>query len=75
MADPYCARLRRSFLDAGPADVVDGATYCCIEGPQFSTRAESRLYRAWGLDIIGMTAVPEPRWPVRQGSATPRWRW
>ena len=35
------------------------ATYICIEGPRFSTKAESRLYRQWGLDIIGMTAMPE----------------
>jgi 5'-methylthioadenosine phosphorylase len=59
MADPYCARLRHDLLAAGRDATVDGATYCCIEGPQFSTRAESRLYRTWGLDIIGMTAVPE----------------
>jgi 5'-methylthioadenosine phosphorylase len=59
MADPYCASLRHGLLAAGRDAVVDGATYCCIEGPQFSTRAESLLYRAWGLDIIGMTAVPE----------------
>jgi 5'-methylthioadenosine phosphorylase len=59
MADPYCTRLRHDLLAAGRDATVDGATYCCIEGPQFSTRAESRLYRTWGLDIIGMTAVPE----------------
>jgi 5'-methylthioadenosine phosphorylase len=63
MADPFCARLRGDLLGAaktaGHDGVIDGAAYCCIEGPQFSTRAESRLYRAWGLDIIGMTAVPE----------------
>ncbi|GAA2501633.1 S-methyl-5'-thioadenosine phosphorylase [Winogradskya humida] len=56
MADPYCSRLRKDLLSTG---VTDGATYCCIEGPQFSTRAESNLYRSWGLDLIGMTAVPE----------------
>jgi 5'-methylthioadenosine phosphorylase len=59
MADPYCNRLRRTLLAAGRDGVAAGATYCCIEGPQFSTRAESLLYRAWGLDVIGMTAVPE----------------
>ncbi|WP_305787021.1 S-methyl-5'-thioadenosine phosphorylase [Symbioplanes lichenis] len=59
MAEPYCGRLRKVLLTAGPDGTVDGATYCCIEGPQFSTRAESRLYRSWGLDVIGMTAVPE----------------
>jgi 5'-methylthioadenosine phosphorylase len=63
MADPFCRRLREHLVaaakSAGHDDVIDGATYCCIEGPQFSTRAESHLYRSWGLDIIGMTAVPE----------------
>ena len=58
MAEPYCDRLRQGLLAAGPG-LHPGATYCCIEGPQFSTKAESRLYRAWGLDVIGMTAVPE----------------
>ncbi|AGL15334.1 S-methyl-5'-thioadenosine phosphorylase [Actinoplanes sp. N902-109] len=62
MADPFCERLRADLGTAGKTagyDLADGATYCCIEGPQFSTRAESHLYRSWGLDIIGMTAVPE----------------
>jgi 5'-methylthioadenosine phosphorylase len=62
LADPICPRLRGRIRDAarGVDGVVhDRATYCCIEGPQFSTRAESHLYRAWGMDIIGMTAVPE----------------
>ncbi len=64
MADPFC----RSFQDgiAAAATAVDanmhrGGTYVCIEGPQFSTRAESRLYRSWQADIIGMTAMPEAR--------------
>jgi 5'-methylthioadenosine phosphorylase len=38
-----------------------GGTYLCIEGPQFSTLAESNLYRSWGLDVVGMTAMPEAR--------------
>lgn len=38
-----------------------GGTYVCIEGPQFSTRAESNLYRSWGVDVIGMTNLPEAR--------------
>ena len=64
LADPVCPRL--SDLVAGAAaaagaDVARGATYVAIEGPQFSTRAESRLYRGWGCDIIGMTAMPEAR--------------
>jgi 5'-methylthioadenosine phosphorylase len=64
LADPVCPRL--SDLVAGAAasagaDVARGATYVAIEGPQFSTRAESRLYRQWGCDIIGMTGMPEAR--------------
>lgn len=63
-ADPVCPRL--SDLVAGAAaaagaEVARGATYVAIEGPQFSTRAESRLYRQWGCDIIGMTGMPEAR--------------
>lgn len=64
-ADPYCGRLRPILADA--ANLVTGThvhpsgTYVCIEGPQFSTRAESELYRSWGMDIIGMTAVPEAK--------------
>jgi 5'-methylthioadenosine phosphorylase len=42
-------------------DVLRGGTYVCIEGPQFSTRAESNLYRSWGASVIGMTAMPEAR--------------
>ncbi len=64
-ADPYCERLRRSVVDAarqaGHTAVHDGGTYCCMEGPQFSTRAESELHRRWGMDLIGMTALPEAK--------------
>ena len=64
MADPVCPRL--SALAAGAAEtagaqVTRGGCYVAIEGPQFSTRAESRLYRAWGGDVIGMTGMPEAR--------------
>jgi 5'-methylthioadenosine phosphorylase len=64
MAEPFCARLRASLGEAAalanhPAR-GDG-TYVCIEGPQFSTRAESHLYRSWGASVIGMTAMPEAR--------------
>lgn len=63
LADPFCVRLREGLLAAARtvegAVVHDGATYCCIEGPQFSTRAESELYRSWGMGLVGMTAVPE----------------
>jgi len=62
MADPVCPRLSALVREAGAsADVGDGATYLAMEGPQFSTRAESRLYRSWGCDVIGMTAMPEAR--------------
>ncbi|MEQ1688782.1 MAG: S-methyl-5'-thioadenosine phosphorylase [Sphingopyxis sp.] len=64
LADPVCPRLRAGLtLAAGQeeAKVHDGGCYVAIEGPQFSTRAESKLYRKWGGDVIGMTAMPEAR--------------
>jgi 5'-methylthioadenosine phosphorylase len=64
MADPFCGAFRRQVAHQarGAQEMVqDGGTYICIEGPQFSTRAESELYRQWGADIIGMTAMPEAR--------------
>jgi 5'-methylthioadenosine phosphorylase len=64
LADPVCDDLRRSLAAAartGGGTVHDGGTYLCIEGPQFSTRAESNLYRAWGVDVISMTAMQEAR--------------
>ena len=60
--DPVCLSLREYLLAAAAqteATVHDGGTYVCMEGPAFSTRAESNLYRQWGVDIIGMTACPE----------------
>ncbi len=61
-ASPFCDRLRplavQAARSAGATTHQDGV-YCCVEGPQFSTRAESELYRAWGADVIGMTAAPE----------------
>jgi 5'-methylthioadenosine phosphorylase len=63
-ADPFCAPLSRllaiSAREAG-AEVHEGGTYVCMEGPQFSTRAESHLYRTWGGDIIGMTNLQEAK--------------
>ena len=62
MAEPYCERLSRRLLDsadATDADVVDGGTHVCIEGPQFSTTVESEFYRDRNFDTIGMTTVPE----------------
>lgn len=64
MADPVCPRLSRLAADAARstgAEVHDGGTYLAMEGPQFSTRAESHLYRSWGCDVIGMTAMPEAK--------------
>lgn len=64
MADPVCSVLsdclREASIGSGRT-VHSGGTYVCIEGPQFSTRAESHLYRKWGADIIGMTAMPEAK--------------
>lgn len=64
MADPVCPVLSdvlcRSSESAG-AVVHKGGTYICIEGPQFSTRGESEIYRKWGVDIIGMTNMPEAK--------------
>ena len=62
MADPFCGRLADRIADragATDADLVAGGTHVTIEGPQFSTRAESAFYRDRGYDIIGMTTVPE----------------
>jgi 5'-methylthioadenosine phosphorylase len=62
MAQPYCRRLSDRLLEAADAtdtEVVDGGTYVCIEGPQFSTKAESAFYRDREFDVIGMTTVPE----------------
>jgi 5'-methylthioadenosine phosphorylase len=64
LADPFAAGVRRALLDAARAvglDVKDGGTYLCMEGPQFSTRAESLLWKAAGCSIIGMTNFTEAR--------------
>jgi 5'-methylthioadenosine phosphorylase len=63
-SDPVCARLSEALAVASEASGVRvhrGGTYVCIEGPQFSTRAESLLYRSWGVSVIGMTALPEAK--------------
>ena len=63
-ADPVCAVVAQALQQAAGttgATVHVGGTYLCIEGPQFSTRAESRLYRQWGVDVIGMTNMPEAK--------------
>ncbi|MFV1950708.1 MAG: S-methyl-5'-thioadenosine phosphorylase [Nitrospinota bacterium] len=63
-ADPICQELSKIVFKAGKdvgASIHKGGTYLCIEGPQFSTRAESDIYRQWGVDIIGMTNVTEAK--------------
>jgi 5'-methylthioadenosine phosphorylase len=62
VASPFCAELRRVLIKAGTAvgvTVHGEGTYICIEGPRFSTKAESKLFRDWSADIIGMTLYPE----------------
>ena len=64
LADPICNRLSAVMADAAEAvgaTVHRGGTYLCMEGPQFSTRAESNVYRQWGVDVIGMTNLQEAR--------------
>jgi 5'-methylthioadenosine phosphorylase len=63
-AHPFCSRLSAIALESGEtsgATVHKGGTYVCMEGPQFSTLAESKLYRSWGADIIGMTNLQEAK--------------
>jgi len=63
-ANPFCPRLSQILFEAAQevgASVHNGGTYVVMEGPAFSTRAESRLYRSWEADIIGMTALPEAK--------------
>lgn len=62
--EPVCSELRQALLSAGErvgATLHRSGTYLCMEGPQFSTKAESRLYRQWGVDVIGMTNMPEAK--------------
>jgi 5'-methylthioadenosine phosphorylase len=74
-AGPFCPSLRRALLSAAEsvgvlenqpeaqagATVHDGGTYVCMEGPAFSTVAESRMHRSWGGDLVGMTCMPEAK--------------
>src|SRR5262249_44662913 len=67
-ADPVCPRLTEALGRAaasvhprGERGIHRGGTYVCIEGPQFSTRAESLVYRSWGVSVIGMTSMPEAK--------------
>src|SRR5882762_8808494 len=64
LADPFCKDLSATLIDAARsegAQVHAAGTYVCMEGPQFSTRAESRLYRSWGAHLIGMTNLQEAK--------------
>ncbi|MCD6365810.1 MAG: S-methyl-5'-thioadenosine phosphorylase [Planctomycetes bacterium] len=64
LAVPFCPVLRRHLANCAATvetSVHDGGTYVCMEGPAFSTRAESEMHRAWGGDVIGMTCMPEAR--------------
>jgi 5'-methylthioadenosine phosphorylase len=64
MAHPVCPRLSDALTLAAREQKIShdqGGSYICIEGPQFSTMAESELYRAWGCAVIGMTAMPEAK--------------
>jgi 5'-methylthioadenosine phosphorylase len=64
LASPFCTTLRNVLVKAGagfPARIHQGGTYVCMEGPQFSTRAESELHRSWGASLIGMTVMPEAK--------------
>ena len=64
IADPVCPRLGDALENAGSGldmEVIRGGTYLAMEGPQFSSRAESELYRNWGCDVIGMTNMPEAK--------------
>ena len=63
-AEPFCAEMRKLLYNCAKeagATVHDGGTYVVMEGPAFSTRAESRLHKSWGADVIGMTALPEAK--------------
>jgi 5'-methylthioadenosine phosphorylase len=64
LAEPVCGRLRKLLYDAAKTvntKTHPNGTYICMEGPQFSTRAESLMHRKWGGDLIGMTAMPEAK--------------
>ncbi len=64
LADPLCGDLGDTLARCGEeegATIHRGGTYLCMEGPQFSTRAESEVYRSWGMDVIGMTNLQEAR--------------
>jgi 5'-methylthioadenosine phosphorylase len=62
VAEPMCPQLHKTLIDVAKSLKIkshETGTYVCIEGPRFSTKAESKMYQKWGADIIGMTMVPE----------------
>jgi len=62
VAEPMCPELRRTLISVAKGMGIrahNTGTYVCVEGPRFSTKAESRMFRAWGADVVGMTLVPE----------------
>jgi 5'-methylthioadenosine phosphorylase len=62
VAEPMCPELRKNLIDVAEGldiKMHQIGTYVCIEGPRFSTKAESKMYRQWGADVVGMTLVPE----------------
>ena len=67
----WCARA----CENGDIPMQRGGTYLVMEGPQFSTLAESQLYRQWNCDVIGMTNMPEANWPGKRKSPMPPWPW
>ncbi len=75
-AHPTCEQVSgwlAEACDRSHVTVHRGGTYVCMEGPQFSTLAESHVYRQMRFDIIGMTNLPKRNWPAKQKSAMPRW--
>ncbi len=64
-AEPFCSTLSKLLLELalelGDVTVHEGGTYVCMEGPLFSTKAEALVYRSWGMDIVGMTVLPEAK--------------
>ena len=62
VAEPMCPELRKNLIAIAKNNKIshhETGTYVCIEGPRFSTKAESKMYRGWGADVVGMTLVPE----------------
>ena len=77
MADPFCPQLRRILIDTASdlcLEMHKTGTVVTIEGPRFSTRAESHMFRQWGADVINMSIAPEAILANEAGIPMPRWR-